>query len=101
MPRSNLVIKTCLLEPSLLQGQRDDVEERQEGTLQRDIAQEPCFPLVQLEMMRLQVAEARSLTLAMKALVFCNISNSWHLPFIVAEPLTVEPFDFFEHRFAM
>ena len=65
----NVLIKTSLLEPSMLQGWRDDVKAVQEGRLQHDVAPEPYFPLIQLEMMRLQVVEARSLTRATKALV--------------------------------
>jgi hypothetical protein len=57
----------------MLQGWRDDVKAVQEGRLRHDVAQEPYFPLIQLEMLRLQVVEARSLTRATKALVFATL----------------------------
>jgi hypothetical protein len=69
----NVLVKTSLLQPGMLQGWRNDVMAVQEGRLQHDVAQKPYFPLIQLEMMRLQVVEARSLTRATKALVFATL----------------------------
>jgi hypothetical protein len=76
----NVLAKTSLLEPGMLQGWRDDVKAVQEGRLRHDVAQEPYFPLVQLEMLRLQVVEARSLTRATKTLVFATVGTcgSYH-----------------------
>jgi hypothetical protein len=69
----NVLTKTSLLERSMLQGWRDDVKAVLKGRLRHNVAQEPYFPLIQLEMLRLQVVEARSLTRATKALEFATL----------------------------
>jgi hypothetical protein len=68
----NVLTKTSLLEPVCFKG-GEMMLRPQEGRVRHDVAQEPYFPLIQLEMLRLQVVEARSLTRATKALMFATL----------------------------
>jgi hypothetical protein len=63
-----------LLEPDMLKGWRDDVKAVQTGNLARDVSKEPYFALIQLEMTRLQIVEARSLKRITLVLVFATFA---------------------------